>query len=247
MAAARAARSHRTLPPRPVFETVRPRTRVYEDVAKQIQELIAGGKLAPGDRLPAERDLAETFGVSRSSVRDAIRTLELLGMLEARQGEGTVVRDLSPDSLVVPIATVLLRKRELVEELLDVRRMLEPALAARAARHATGEDIERLEGILRRQDETMRRGESTVEEDSEFHYALARAARNGVVRRLLDVLMDLLRETRARSLQTPGRRQRSYAGHRRILAAVKRRDPAAAEAAVRRHIEEIESIVLKKL
>jgi GntR family transcriptional regulator, transcriptional repressor for pyruvate dehydrogenase complex len=247
MKAARTAGSNRGVQPGSGFEAVRPRTRVYEEVASQIQRLIAEGKLQPGDRLPAERELAETFRVSRGSVRDAIRTLELMGMLEPRQGEGTVVRDLTPDSLVVPISHVLLRKRELVAELLDVRKMLEPALAARAAQRASAEEIESLEAILRRQEEKTRRGEPTVEEDSEFHYTIALAARNGVVRKVLDVLMDLLRESRARSLQVRGRPERSLAGHRRILAAIRRHAPAAAEAAVRRHLEEIEGILLKKL
>jgi GntR family transcriptional repressor for pyruvate dehydrogenase complex len=227
------------------FEAVR-KERRYEQVAEQIQKLIAQGQLKPGDRLPPERELATRFGVARSSIRDAVRTLEVMGILEPRQGAGTVVRDLSADSLVVPLATVLVRKRELVSELLDVRRMLEPGLAARAAKNATVEEVLQLEDILRRQAEKMGRGQPTIEEDSEFHYAIGRAARNSVVLKVLDVLMDLLRESRARSLQAPGRPERSYAGHMRVLRAIKRRDPAAAEKAVRKHLEEIESIVMRQ-
>ncbi len=228
------------------FTAVR-KTRLFEGVAQQIQRLIADGALKPGDLLPPERELAERFAVSRSSVRDAIRTLELVGLVVPRQGEGTVVADVSPEAVVMPIASVLGRKRELIAELLDIRKMIEPALAARAAVHASPEEIARLEEILRRQQEKTARGEPAVEEDTEFHYVIALAAKNGVVRRVIDVLMRLLRETRARSLQTHGRPQRSLAGHRRILEAIKRRDAAAAERAVRRHVEEIEAIVLKKL
>lgn len=232
--------------PELAFTAVR-KTRVFEDVARQIQRLIVDGVLKPGELLPPERQLAEQFGVSRTSVRDAIRALELTGLVVARHGEGNVVADVSADTLVAPIATLLLRKRKLVAELLDVRRMLEPALAARAAVHASDEEIAHLEEILRRQREKTLRGESTVEEDSEFHYSIALAARNSVVRTLLDVLMDLLRETRARSLQVPGRLERSLAGHRRVLDAIKRRDAEAAERAVRQHLDEIESMVMKKL
>ncbi len=228
------------------FTPVR-KTRVFEDVARQIQRLIADGALTPGDRLPPERELAERFGVSRGSVRDAIRTLEMVGLLAARQGEGTVVADASPEAVAAPLASVLVRKRELIADLLDVRKILEPALAARAARRATEEEIARLEDVLRRQRAKMMRGESTIEEDSEFHSVVAHAARNGVILKVLDVLMDLLRETRARSLQVEGRLQRSFAGHRRVLEAIRRRDPDAAERAVRRHLEEIESIVMEKL
>jgi len=101
--------------------------------------------------------------------------------------------------------------------------------------------------FLRRQEEKMRRGEPAIEEDSQFHYALALAARNSVLHRVLDVLMDLLRESRARSLQVPGRLERSYAGHRRILRAIKRRDPAAAEKAVEQHLSEIEAILMRQI
>jgi GntR family transcriptional repressor for pyruvate dehydrogenase complex len=168
-------------------------------------------------------------------------------MVVPRQGEGTVVADLSPETVAAPIASILLRKRELLAELLDVRKMIEPALAARAAERASPEDVARLEEILQRQRDKALRGEPTIDEDGEFHYQIAIAARNGVVRSLLDVLMKLLRETRVRSLQTPGRPRRSLTGHRRILEAIERHDPEGAEHAVRRHLEEIEDIVMKKL
>src|ERR1700693_3227398 len=103
------------------FETVR-KVRRYEQVADQIRKLVSDGTLKPGDLLPPERELAAKLGVGRSSIRDAVRTLEVMGILEARQGHGTVVRDLSTDALVVPLASVLTRKREMVQELLDVRR-----------------------------------------------------------------------------------------------------------------------------
>jgi GntR family transcriptional repressor for pyruvate dehydrogenase complex len=223
------------------------KARRYEQVAEQIQRLIIRGVLKPGDRLPPERELTRKFGVARSSIRDAIRTLEAMGILEPRQGHGTVVRELSAEALVIPLTGVLMRKREMVAELVEVRRMIEPALAARAAVNATEEDLAHLEDILDRQQRKMRRGEPTIDEDSEFHYALALAAGNSVILKVLDLLMDLLRESRTRSLQVPGRVERSYAGHRRILRAVQRRDAGAAEAAVRKHLKEIEEIVLRQL
>lgn len=226
------------------FEAVK-KTKIYEKVAQQIQGLIRDGLLKPGDRLPPERELAETFQVSRSSLRDAIRALEVMGLVEPRQGEGTVVRDLSAESLINPLASMLAHKRELVSELLDLRRILEPPLAARAAIRASDEELSNLEDILRRQKEKVDRAEVAIEEDSEFHYAIARAARNSVILKVLDVFMDLLRESRERSLQVEGRLQRSFAGHRRILNAIKRRDAQGAEVAMRRHIQEIEGIVLR--
>jgi GntR family transcriptional repressor for pyruvate dehydrogenase complex len=221
------------------------RSKVYEEVAKQIERLILE-KLQPGDKLPSERELAEMLQVSRSSIRDAIRSLELMGFVEPRQGAGTIVRELSAESLVNPFANALKRRRELVSELLDFRKMLEPPLAARAATHASPDEVAEMEEILQRQEAKLSHDEASIAEDAEFHYSIALASDNSVVLKVLDVLMDLLRETRERSLQLEGRPQKSLAGHRRILAAIKRHDAEAAKDAMRRHIEDIEEIVLEK-
>ncbi len=227
------------------FEVVR-KDRLYKEVSKQVERLILTG-LKPGDRLPGERELAEILGVSRGSLRDALLRLEVMGLVESRPRAGTVVRELSVDELVVPLANVVADKASLIGELLDFRKMVEPSLAARAARHISREDLDEMERILRRQDRKIRAGKLAIEEDSEFHYRIALASGNRVVLRVLDVLMDLLRVTRERSLQTEGRARKSFAGHRRILAAIRRHDADAAEAAMRRHVEEIEKLVCDKL
>ena len=229
---------------KPEFEVVR-RNRVYEEVAKQIERLILK-KLKPGDKLPSERELAELLGVSRGSIRDAIRSLELVGLVETRQGTGTIVREISADALLHPFANALKRRKELVSELLDFRKMLEPPLAARAATRATPEEVLEMEEILRRQEQRQRQGDAAVAEDAEFHYSVALASDNSVVLKVIDILMDVLRDTRARSLQVEGRPQRSLAGHRRILAAIRNHDAEAARAAMRRHLEDVEEIVLNK-
>jgi len=227
------------------FEVVR-RNKVYEEVAKQIERLILK-KLKPGDKLPSERELAEILQVSRSSIRDAIRSLELVGLVEPRQGAGTIVRERSAESSVNPFTDTLKRRQELVTELLDFRKMLEPPLAARAATHASAEDISEMEEILQRQEEKQDQGSVASAEDAEFHYSIALASGNSVVLKVIDTLMDLLRETRENSLQVLGRSQKSLAGHRRILAAIKRHDAEAAKSAMRRHIEDVEEIVLSKV
>ena len=224
------------------FEAIR-KNKVYEEVARQIERLILQ-KLQPGDKLPSERELAEMLQVSRSSIRDAIRSLELMGLVEPRQGAGTIVRELSAESLVNPFANALKRRRALVSELLDFRKMLEPPLAARAATPASPDEVSEMEEILHRQEATLSRGEVAIAEDAEFHYSIALASGNSVVLKVLDILMDLLRDTRERSLQLEGRPQKSLAGHRRILAAIKRHDAEAAKDAMRRHIEDVEEIVL---
>jgi GntR family transcriptional repressor for pyruvate dehydrogenase complex len=225
------------------FEIIR-RQKIYEAVAEQIERLILR-KLKPGDKLPSERELAEMLQVSRSSIRDAIRSLELLGLVEPRQGAGTIVCE-PVDASMKPFTEALRHRKALVGELLDFRKMLEPGLAARAAANALPEQIAVLEEILERQEVKLSDGEPAIAEDAEFHYNIALASGNTVLLKILDLIIDLLRDTRQRALQVPGRPQKSLAGHRRILAAIKKHDGEGAKAAMRRHIEDIEEIVLNE-
>jgi len=223
-----------------------PRNRVSTKVAEQLQMHVLN-ELKPGDMLPPERELVQMFRVSRSSIRDAIRRLETVGLLEPRQGVGTVVRDVSADAVIAAVAGVLLQKRKVVHELLDVRMIIEPALARRAALHATPEQIAEMQGILDRQEEKLSKGELATEEDTNFHYTIALAADNSVMLKLTHVLMDSLRELRERSLEMGGRQAKSLAAHHRVLAAIKQRDAASAEEAMRRHLLEVEKLILQKL
>jgi GntR family transcriptional repressor for pyruvate dehydrogenase complex len=229
--------------PKPEFEAIR-RNKLYEEVADKLQQWILA-EMKPGDKLPPERQLAEMFGVGRSSIRDAARRLQAMGLVEPRQGHGTVVCEVSDDSIISPLSSVLVRRWKLVDELLDVRKIIEPGIAARAAGNASPEHISTMEEILRRQAGKLGRGQSAIDEDSEFHYCLALAADNSVVLRVLDVLMDLLQKSREQSLQLKGRPAKSLAGHRRIVAAIKRKDAAGAEIAMRQHLEEIETMLVE--
>lgn len=220
-------------------------SRAYEPIVAQVQRLVEEGALAPGDRLPSERELCERFRVGRSSVRDAIRVLEAKGLVKARQGGGTTVQRPSPDSVVDVLAAVIVRRRGLVDELMDVRAIVEPALAARAAASATREQIARLRAVVERHRERVRRGEPAVAEDTEFHNPIASSARNGVLLAVLDTLVNLLSDTRRRVLQVEGRARTSLAGHERVLRAIEARSPRAAEEAMRRHLRAIAGLVAR--
>jgi GntR family transcriptional regulator, transcriptional repressor for pyruvate dehydrogenase complex len=227
----------------PELEIIR-RQKVYEAVAEQIQRLMIA-KMQPGDKLPSERELAETLKVSRGSIRDAIRSLELMGLVEPRQGAGTIVRETEVDSMK-PFADALKQRQDTVTELLEFREMLEPPVAARAAKNVRDlEQILLMRRILDRQEEKLKAGEPAIAEDNEFHYMIALISGNNVVLKVMDLVMDLLRDTRQRALQVPGRPEKSLAGHHRILEAIRHRDPEAAEGAMRRHIREVQKIVLK--
>jgi GntR family transcriptional regulator, transcriptional repressor for pyruvate dehydrogenase complex len=222
---------------------VMPRNRMYQRAAEQIETFIMR-HLNPGDKLPTERDLAERLALSRSSIRDGIRALEIIGLVEPHQGAGTFIRECSASSLTKRLTALLMCQTTHVGELLDFRKMLEPGLAGHAATHASPEQIRKMEEILRRQRERVWNGDIAIEEASEFHCSLALASNNIVVWKVLDVLTELLLETHTRFLRVDGRQLKSLAGHRRILIAIKRHDAVAAETAMVQHIEEIEAMVL---
>jgi GntR family transcriptional regulator, transcriptional repressor for pyruvate dehydrogenase complex len=213
--------------------------RVPEQIVKQIQGLISEGNLKPGDRLPPEREFAQRFQVSRNSVRAAIRTLETLGIVETRQGEGTFIRENIMNSLTDNISNVLAARRKSITDVIIARKIFEPGIAYQAARQATTEQISELEEVLHRYEEKVTRDEPILEEDQRFHYLLARMTCNSIVMQIINTLMDTLRESRELFFKYHG--NVSLEGHRRIVSALKSKDPEAASQAMLKHIEEVEA------
>lgn len=213
------------------------RARIPESIVAQIQERLERGEIKPGDQLPSERDLAEQLQVSRPSVREALRSLELLGVTESRPGGGTFIRVASPDALLRPLAA-LTRAHDL-EDILEVRALLEPALAALAAERANDADVVALRTILAEQEQKVSRREPFVEEDTRFHYLVAQSAKNELVLRMLGVIMDVLRASRDEWLQSPERARASLEGHRALLAAIEAHEAEAARAASAAHVHHI--------
>ena len=219
-------------------------TRIYEEIVRQVKAMIAEGRLKGGDRLPPERDLADKFVVSRTSVREALRALESLGLVEIRPGEGTFVRQVSIDSLIEPLALLMVSQREAISELFEARRLLEPSLAALAATRATPEEIHEMERILEAQAAEITAGRTGLAQDAQFHAAIGVAAHNRAITRIAHAIMDLLTQSREESLNTPGRPTRSHEDHRRVLAAIAARDAEAARQAMLEHLSAVEALVL---
>lgn len=218
-------------------------TRIYEEIVRQIKTLVQEGRLKSGDRLPPERDLAERFKVSRTSVREALRALESMGLIEIRPGEGTFVREISVEALIEPLALAILSQREAVGELFEARRLLEPAIAGLAARRASPEEIQELERILEDQAKELAAGRTGLAQDAAFHTAIAHSAHNRAITRIVTALMDLLTQSREESLHTPGRPERSHQDHRRILEAIQANDAEAARRAMLDHLIAVERLV----
>ena len=219
-------------------------TRIYEEIVRQVKQLIAEGRLKTGDRLPPERELAEKFVVSRTSVREALRALESLGFIEIRAGEGAFVREVSVDALVAPLALMMTSQREAIGELFEARRVLEPAIAALAASRATPDEVQDMERILESQAREVAAGRTGLAEDAAFHTAIGAAAHNRAITRIVHAIMDLLTQSREESLNTPGRPTRSHQDHRRILQAIAKRNPSAARQAMLDHLVAVEGLVL---
>ncbi|MBI2526728.1 MAG: FadR family transcriptional regulator [Candidatus Rokubacteria bacterium] len=222
-------------------------TRIYEEIVRQVKQLIGEGRLRSGDRLPPERELAEKFRVSRTSVREALRSLESRGLIEIRAGEGAFVRDISVETLIEPLALVILPHREAVGELFEARRLIEPAIAGLAARRATAEELAEMERILEVQEKEVAQGRTGLAQDAAFHAALANSTHNRAITRIVSALVDLLTQSREELLQTPGRPTRSHRDHARILEAIRNRDEPAAQQAVLDHLVAVERLVMGSL
>jgi GntR family transcriptional repressor for pyruvate dehydrogenase complex len=219
-------------------------TRIYEEIVRQVKQLISEGRFKSGDRLPPERELAEKFVVSRTSVREALRALESLGLIEIRPGEGTFVREVSIDALIGPLALVMTSQREAIGELFEARRVLEPAIAALAANRATPDEVQEMERILEDQAREIAAGRTGLAQDAAFHAAVGTAAHNRAITRLVHAIMDLLTQSREESINTPGRPSRSHQDHRRIVQAIARRNSDAARQAMLDHLVAVEGLVL---
>ncbi len=222
-----------------MFKPVK-KTRVYEEIVVKVKHMIEKGRLHHGDQLPPERELAEVFSVSRSSVREALRSLETQGYLESRQGDGTYIARQPVESLVNPLATVIFSEKDGQMELFEMRRLIEPQLAYLAAERATPEEIIMLGKALELQEKAFAAGESGTEVDKTFHYILAKAAKNKVILRIVDNIMDLLAESRDKYLQVEGRAEKSLARHREMLNAIRAGDKELAAQVMQEHLEDIE-------
>jgi len=228
-----------------VIEPIR-RSRLYQSIVEQIESLLEKGELRPGDQLPPERALAEQFQVSRASVREALRTLELLGVVETRAGGGTFVRQVAPDALARPLHSLIARGHS-VPDVIEFRGLIEPALAALAATRISDAQLAELREILAAQERRVAADETYVEEDTRFHEVIGDAAKNELLTTMLAVVWDVLRASREQWLQTNQRAHASLDAHRRILDALSRRDAETARRASAEHIRAVGEGILKLL
>ncbi|USZ49756.1 FadR/GntR family transcriptional regulator [Halomonas sp. DN3] len=220
----------------------------YEVVVQGIQEMIVSGEIAPGDRLPVESILATRFAVSRSSLREGVRALVAMGILETRQGSGTTVTSLDPGLLLKPLEFWAgIQAGTSSRDLHNVRQALEVEAAAVAALRRTDEDIERLKAVLAEAEPAIQAldHEGAMAADLEFHLSLARISRNPVLVALLEALSrPTLRMRLWQSIHLGGRIAITHQEHLAILNAVVAGDPRGAHAAMQTHLAQV-AVVLR--
>jgi GntR family transcriptional regulator, transcriptional repressor for pyruvate dehydrogenase complex len=214
--------------------------RLYEKIVGQIESRIMAGELKLGDHLPSERELAEQFRVSRTAVREAVKTLAEKGLVQVRPGRGTFITNSTSEAVRHSLGLLLkIGQPEGSRHLVEVREIFEPEIAALAALRASDEQIAAMREAVGTMDAALDDGETFIEGDLDFHLALAEASQNALIPALIDSIVDLLREQRMAIFRVAGGPQRGQNHHKRILEAVSRHDPESARAAMRAHLRQV--------
>jgi GntR family transcriptional repressor for pyruvate dehydrogenase complex len=215
-------------------------SRLYEQIVQQIEESINSGQLKLGDQLPAERELAQQFGVSRTAVREAVKTLREKGLVEAYPGRGTFVTNGNSHSIWHSLDRMIREGQpEAMVHLVEVREILEPEIAALAATRSEKDDITAMREAVEAMDNSKTEPEAFIEADLDFHLALAEAASNPLILSLIDSIVGVLREQRMGIFRVEGGAQRGQYHHKKILEAVEHRDALGARESMRAHLQQV--------
>lgn len=221
--------------------------RVSETIARRIQRAISSGKLEPGEKLPAERDLAKRLNVSRVSVREAYRSLAEMGLLSVKRGAegGAFISDVDHQPVTRSLSLMLRLGRTSHEELTEARVLLEPPIARLAALRANADDIGRLEELVRKQEVAIKENGNPRRYDLQFHRLVAECTKNLPLIIVMNSLADLALEAFASIDIDRDVKRHVVDFHLRVLDAIRRRDGEAAHAEMLRHVHDVQSRLKK--
>ncbi|MDI3546903.1 MAG: GntR family transcriptional regulator, transcriptional repressor for pyruvate dehydrogenase complex [Halanaerobiales bacterium] len=226
-------------------------SKIYEQVIDQIKNLIYEGKIKKGDRLPSERRLKEQLNVSRASIREAFSALEMIGLIESRPGEGTFIKETPEKNLLEPLSLVLLLEENVVEELVELRRVLEVDSVKLAAERATEEEIVEMEEHINSLAASSGFEEKSVEADRLFHYTIARASHNKVLYYTMISISEAMdfhiKNTRTKLVSRDETMRRFLEQHREIFVAIKERDSSKAMQAMNEHLSYVEKLIKNEI
>lgn len=223
-------------------------TKVYEQIIEQVQKMIIEGTLNQGDKLPSERDLAESLEVSRPSVREALRVLEIIGITEVRQGEGSFIKYNFDKTLFEPLSVVFMLNKGKPKDVLELRTILEIETVALAAMRINDEELKELEEVLL----SMKTAEETIcsAKDKEFHYRITQASRNILIINVLNAISSLMdtfiKEAREKILSNPSNQGILIQQHEAIYLAIKNRNAKEASVAMKKHLQFVNDVLGKE-
>jgi DNA-binding FadR family transcriptional regulator len=224
---------------KPSFRTVS-KSAVAETIVAQLLSMIREKKLRSGDKLPPERDLAAMMDVSRPSLREALRTLSVMGVIHLRHGSGIYVSALEPARLVEHLDFVFSLDDSTYVQLFETRKALEPPICALAAQRITDEEIAQLEECLTRSRMGLTDYEAYLQADLDLHEIITTAARNPLLQRFMSSLRSLGKASRKRTATLPGVVEQTIQDHQDIIQALREHQPEAAHQAMLVHLEHIE-------
>jgi GntR family transcriptional repressor for pyruvate dehydrogenase complex len=219
-----------------------PRKMLYESVAQQIAELIANEKWLPGQRIPSERELAKHLGVSRTSIREALRGLQATGIIEIKLGEGTFVTASSTENDPCAQIDSILKSANLLD-IYDARECLETQIALFAADRASEQEVQYAETVLDAMVSAIDRGEAPAEQDQQFHKAIGQMTGNPVMLQLQAILLDKLDDHLRKSLSVESRARLAVIEHRKILEYIKDGEGLKAQKAMLAHLRNCEKVL----
>ena len=217
------------------------RPRLYEVIVEQLCGYIADNEMSPGDRLPAERELAANLGVSRASLSQALVALEVQGVLSVRHGDGAIlVRPPTEERAI----KALREHADRIPDIIEAREALEVKLAGLAAARRTDAEMAAIDASIATMEAEVETGDRGVVGDEMFHEALTAAAHSSLLAKLMHEISGLIRETRIESLSQEDRPRASLEGHRRIAEAVRKQNPQEASRAMADHIRLVSDVAL---
>lgn len=219
------------------------RTNLTDTLITEIQRMIADQGLGPGQKLPSETELATQFGVGRSTVREAMKALALMRVVEISPGRGTFLRE----QIQPPLADARMRRIRLQDsravEVYEARKAIEVELAALAAERATAEDLQRIQSALEEMVRTIQDEDSFAAADIKFHLAVAAAAKNSLLAQFYSYAGDIVSNVIHQIIELPSVKSRSIALHSRTFQAIAKRDPAAARSSILNHMRFVRKII----
>jgi GntR family transcriptional repressor for pyruvate dehydrogenase complex len=210
--------------------------RIYEEVVDLIIQRIRSGALKVGQKLPPERVLAEEMGVSRTSLREALRALESMGYIHSVTGGGNYVNSVSMEHVLSPLSAMVAQDEKLAFDIIEVRQHLEVHMAAQAAKNATKQQISQIYGAILTMQSEVEAGGNGIEGDNQFHLEIARASQNKAFAIIVELLAELLAESRKATLDIPGQPSKSIEDHLAIFEAIRAGDADLAAREMSEHL-----------